>query len=57
MAIIKRWWNNFLSFMGIKKNPKYVKDYLNETNMKSSIYMGAIVIILEIWLLIRQTNK
>ena len=33
------------------------KRYLHESNMKSSSYMAFIIIILEIWLIIRQTNK
>ena len=51
----------FLSFVknlfGFKRNSKYVKNYLNEANIKSSIYMAFIVVLLEIWMIIRQTNK
>ena len=47
----------FKHFFGFKKNSKYVKNYLNEANMRSSIFMSFIIIVLEIWLIIRQTNK
>lgn len=42
---------------GFKKNTKYVKTYLNDANIKSSIYMSFIVIVLEIWMIFRQTRK
>ena len=45
------------NFFGFKKNSKYVKNYLNEANMRSSIFMSFIIIVLEIWLIIRQTHK
>ena len=46
-----------LGIFGIKRNSKYVGGYLNEANMRSGIYMSAVIFILEIWLVIRQTNK
>ena len=50
-----------LSFLknlfGFKKNSKYVKTYLNDANIKSSIYMSFIVICLEIYMIFRQTRK
>ncbi|MCR5350648.1 MAG: GGDEF domain-containing phosphodiesterase [Acholeplasmatales bacterium] len=55
--LLKRFWEGFLKFFGFRRNPKYVKDYLNEANMKSGIYMGAIIVGLEIWLIIRQTDE
>ena len=45
------------SLFGFKKNSKYVKSYLNDSNIKSSIYMSFIVIVLEIWMIFRQTRK
>ena len=46
-----------LGIFGIKRNSKYVGGYLNEANMRSGIYMSAVIFVLEIWLVIRQTNK
>ena len=49
---------NFLkNLFGFKKNSKYVKTYLNDANIKSSIYMSFIVICLEIYMIFRQTRK
>ena len=45
------------NMLGLKKNSKYVRNYLNEANIKSSIYMAFIVIALEIWMIYRQTRK
>lgn len=57
MEILKRAWNWFLDLFGLRKNSKYVKGYLNEANMRSGIYMAAIIFILEIWLIVRQHDK
>lgn len=43
--------------LGLKRNTPYVKRYLDDANMRSGIFMSAVIVILEIWLVIRQTNK
>jgi len=43
------------SAIGIDKQSKYVKNYFYATNMKSCIYMSCIIIVLEIWMIIRLT--
>ena len=46
----------FLSrLFGFEKLTKYENEYLHASNLRSSIYMGFIVAMLEIWMLIRQT--
>ena len=45
----------FLHILGFEKLSKYENDYLHDANIRSSSYMGAIVVMLEIWMLIRQT--
>ena len=40
-------------FLGLDKQSKYVRDYFYIANMKSSIYMSIVVIVLEIWMIIR----
>ena len=45
------------NMFGFNKNSKYVKKYLNEANIKSSIYMAFIIICLEIWMIFRQVRK
>lgn len=49
--------NLFLDLFGFRKNSKYVKKYFNEANMRSTIYMSAVIVILEIWLVARNTSK
>ena len=57
MNVFKKFWNSFKNIFGISHNSKYVKDYLDESNMRYSIYMSIVIIILEFYLIIRQTNK
>ena len=42
---------------GFKKSSKYVSRYLHKANMRSGIFMSAIIFILECWLIIRQLDK
>ena len=57
MKYLSKLWNGFLNIFGIRKNSKYVKNYLNEANMKSGVFMAFVIFVLEIWLVIRQTRK
>lgn len=54
---IKSSWKWLRSIFGLHRNSKYVRDYLNDANVRSAIFMSAIIIALEVWLLIRQTDK
>ncbi len=40
---------------GFEKLSKYERDYLHESNIRSCGYMGFIVVLIEIWMLVRQT--
>lgn len=44
-------------FLGFKKSSRYVKNYIHRANMRSGIFMSAVIFILEIWLVIRQAHK
>ena len=57
MKFLSKLWDGFLNIFGIRKNSKYVKNYLNEANMKSGVFMAFVIFVLEIWLVIRQTRK
>ena len=57
MKILSKLWDSFLNIFGLKRNSKYVKNYLNEANMKSGIFMSFVIFVLEIWLVIRQADK
>ena len=49
---------HFLShILGFEKLSRYEKDYLHDANIRSSSYMGVIVVLLEIWMLVRQTRS
>ena len=54
LTLIKNW---ILNLFGFRKHSKEVKEYLNEANVRSSIYMAFIIVIIEIWMVIRSTNK
>ena len=57
MKFLSKIWNGFLNIFGIRKNSKYVKGYLNEANMRSAVFMSFVIFVLEVWLIIRQTQK
>ncbi|MCR4796133.1 MAG: EAL domain-containing protein [Ruminococcus sp.] len=45
-----------LQGLGFEKECKYVRDYFYRTNMRASIYMSIVVVVLEIWMIIRMTR-
>ena len=45
------------AFFGLHKNSKYVNEYIHNANIRSGISLAGVVIILEIWLIIRQHFK
>lgn len=57
MKFVSKLWNGFLNIFGIRKQSKYVKNYLNEANMRSAVFMSFVIFVLEVWLVIRQTRK
>ena len=57
MNTLKKFWQKFLDIFGFRRNSKYVGDYLNAANMRSGVFMSAIIAILEVWLVIRQFDK
>ena len=57
MKTLQKIWNGFLNIFGLRKNSKYVKNYLNEANMRSAVFMSSVIFVLETWLVIRQTQK
>ena len=57
MNTLKKFWDKFRDVFGLRRNSKYVSNYLNDANMHSGIFMSAVIFALEVWLLIRQTDK
>ena len=55
MKTLKKIGNWFVHLFGFNKNSKYVSSYLNTANMRSGIYMSAVIVVLEIWMIIRQS--
>ena len=46
-----------LKWLGLDRQSQYVKEYFFMTNMRKSIYMSIIVIVLELWMIIRMTHQ
>lgn len=46
---IKKW-------LGLDKQSNYVKRFFYHTNMRASIYMSVVVIVLELWMIVRMTR-
>lgn len=42
-----------LRWLGLDKQSQYVRDYFYHENMRASIYMSVVVIVLELWMIIR----
>lgn len=57
MSTLKKFWDKFRDVFGLHRNSKYVSNYLNDANMHSGIFMSGVIFVLEVWLLIRQTDK
>ena len=54
LYVIKDW---ILDLLGFKKHDPYVKKHLNDANVRSCIYMSFVIIVIEIWMIVRSTNK
>ena len=39
------------SFLGLAKYSKYTQDYFDYSNIRSSLYVASVVVILEIWMI------
>ena len=57
MSKVKLFFSKAAELLGFKKQTKYVSAYLHRANMRSGVFMAAVVAILEIWLVIRQHQK
>ena len=57
MTFLKKLWDGFRNIFGIHRNSEYVDDYLNSANMRSGVFMSVVIIALEFWLVIRQSDK
>ena len=54
---MKKFFGRVAEVLGFNKNTKYVNNYIREANVRSAIFMSAVIIILELWLIFRQTQK
>ena len=57
LEFLKKFWGWIRDLLGFRRNSKYVSNHLNEANIRSSIYMCFVILVIEIWLIIRSTNK
>lgn len=54
---MKKFFRRLGEILGLPRNSRYVKDYLNEANVRSGVFMSGIIVALEIWLVFRQWDK
>ena len=54
MSFFKNLWKSIRDLLGFRKNTSYVKKHLNDANIKSSIYMSFIVMVIETWMILRR---
>ena len=52
--LMKKFWIRVLDILGLRRNSKYVSKHLEDANMRSGIYMAAIIVIIEVWMIIRR---
>lgn len=50
-------WQKIKEYIGLSKRTPYVSKYFEETNIRASIYMSVVVIVLEIWMILRTLIK
>ena len=55
--MVKKIFLKIADFLGFRRSSSYVQDYLHKANMRSGIFMAAVVVILELWLVVRQHSK
>ena len=53
----KNVFSKIAEFLGFKRNSKYVNEYIHKANMRSGLFMSAVVALLEVWLVFRQHHK
>ena len=54
---MKKFLNQLAILFGFNKNSKYVNDYIHDQNIRSGLFMGGIIVFLEIWLIGRQAKQ
>ena len=57
MNVIKKIGYWLLKNLGFTKSSKYKKNFMNHANMRSGIFMGVGIVVLETWMIIRQFTK
>ncbi len=50
-------WGAIRDFLGFRRHTSYQRKYLNDANIRSSLYMSFIIISVEIWMILRSGNK
>ena len=55
--IVKKGVLAVLKFLGINRNSKYVNSYIKDANVRSTVYMAAVILVLEVWLVYYQYTK
>jgi len=56
LGFLKKSWGWIRDLFGFRRNSKYVSNHLNEANIRSSIYMCFVILVIEIWMIIRKAG-
>lgn len=51
---MKKFLSRVLDILGLRRNSKFVSKHLEDANMRSGIYMAGIIVLIEIWMIIRR---
>lgn len=54
---MKAFFSKAAELLGLKQRSPYVTASLNEANLRFGIFMGGVIVVLEIWMIIRQLQK
>ena len=55
--MMNKLWKRIKDLFGLSRNNAFVKGYLSHANMRSAISMSAVIILIEIWMVIRYLFK
>ena len=53
----KNWLSTIKNFFGLEKRTKYIADYFDNSNIRSSIYVSSVVVILELYMIANITIR
>ena len=55
--MLKKFLSSIVGLLGLKKDSEYVKNHNIDANVSSSMYNTSLMIVIEIWMIIRYTKR